>query len=186
MIAKTEFGHHMQVTRIWERPRITKPYTDSQWSGSKVGHEIDAKLLAMDVRLWGGEPTFVAIDVGWRGMEHRRCWVRTKRLLAADLFRRLREKYAPHGLMHFGQGQVVSGEQLPRWSLNCLLAQGWRADLVDSPLLYANERLDYAPPAPRPFLSHARRSLELDPGSTSARLLKMSITNGASAACRQR
>jgi len=27
---ETEFEHHMQVARIWEAPRVTKPYTDEQ------------------------------------------------------------------------------------------------------------------------------------------------------------
>ncbi|HXE40659.1 MAG TPA: transglutaminase family protein, partial [Azonexus sp.] len=65
-----------------------------------------------------------------------------KRLLAANLFRRLKEKYAPHGLAHFGQGKWYPGEPLPRWSLNCF----WRKDgepIWNSPALYANEGVDY-------------------------------------------
>jgi transglutaminase-like putative cysteine protease len=30
---EVEFSHHMQVTRVYESPRVTKPYTDDQWAG---------------------------------------------------------------------------------------------------------------------------------------------------------
>ncbi len=163
---ETEFGHHMQVTRIWEAPRVTKPYTDSQWVEIEgLGHEIDAKLLAMDVRLTqGGEPTFVALDDPDGAEWNTAALGPTKRLLAADLFHRLREKYAPHGLMHFGQGKWYPGEQLPRWSLNCF----WRKDgepIWNSPLLYANERLDYGATSAHSalFLARVAEKLELDP-----------------------
>jgi hypothetical protein len=33
---ETEFEHHMKVTRIWEAPRVTKPYTDEQWARSSA------------------------------------------------------------------------------------------------------------------------------------------------------
>ena len=48
----------------------------------------------------------------------------TKRLLAADLLKRMRDRYAPQGLLHFGQGKWYPGEQLPRWSFSCF----WRKD----------------------------------------------------------
>ena len=62
--AEVEFSHHMKVERIWEAPRVTKPYTEEQWTQiEKLGHAIDAQLLAGDVRLtMGGEPTFVSVD----------------------------------------------------------------------------------------------------------------------------
>ena len=42
---ETEFEHHMQVTRIWEAPRVTKPYTDEQWAEIEgLGHQIDDDL----------------------------------------------------------------------------------------------------------------------------------------------
>ena len=141
---ETEFGHHMQVTRVWEAPRVTKPYSDAQWVEIEgLGHRIDEKLLAMDVRLTqGGEPTFVAAEDPEGAEWNTAALGPTKRLYAAELFHRLREKYAPNGLMHFGQGKWYPGEQLPRWSLNCF----WRKDgepIWNSPALYANEKLDY-------------------------------------------
>src|SRR4029079_7499469 len=61
---KTEFNHQMAVTRIRESPRVTKPYSDEQWSSiERFGHVLDQELKASDIRLtMGGEPTFVSID----------------------------------------------------------------------------------------------------------------------------
>ncbi len=141
---ETDFEHSMQVTRIWEAPRVTKPYTDEQWVEIEgLGHQIDDELLRMDVRLTqGGEPTFVSADDPDGAEWNTAAMGPTKRLLAADIFHRLREKYAPNGLMHFGQGKWYPGEQLPRWSLNCF----WRKDgepVWNNPALYADERKDY-------------------------------------------
>ena len=30
--AEVAFSHHMQVTRVLESPRVTKPYTEEQWA----------------------------------------------------------------------------------------------------------------------------------------------------------
>ncbi len=141
---ETEFAHHMQVTRVWEAPRVTKPYSDEQWGEiEELGHAIDRQLQAMDVRLTqGGEPTFVASDDPDGAEWNTAALGPTKRFYAAELFHRLREEYAPQGLMHFGQGKWYPGEQLPRWSLNCF----WRKDgepLWNAPALYADERKDY-------------------------------------------
>ncbi|MBN8428514.1 MAG: transglutaminase family protein [Xanthomonadales bacterium] len=137
---ETEFEHHMQVSRVWEAPRVTKPYSEAQWVEiEELGHSIDTELQRLDVRLTqGGEPTFVAVDDPDGAEWNTAALGPTKRLLAANLFHRLREKYAPNGLMHFGQGKWYPGEQLPRWSLNCF----WRKDgepIWHSPALYADE-----------------------------------------------
>jgi hypothetical protein len=54
----------MQVTRIYESPRVTLPYTDAQWAASAgAGPPGRRRLVAGDVRLtMGGEPTFVSVD----------------------------------------------------------------------------------------------------------------------------
>ena len=62
--SEVEFSHHMAVSRIWESPRVTLPYSEEQWKAVlALGDRVDAQLVAGDVRLtMGGEPTFVSID----------------------------------------------------------------------------------------------------------------------------
>ncbi len=123
---EVEFHHEMSVTRIHEDPRVTKPFTRTQWEHiDSVGHAVDELLNAGDVRLtMGGEPTFVSID-DMDGDEWKTAAVGpTKRTLAGNLIDRLRKRFAPHGLIHYGQGKWYPGEQLPRWSLTCM----WRTD----------------------------------------------------------
>lgn len=140
-----EFSHEMSVQRIYEAPRVTQPYTRHQWSEIEaLGHAIDADLAAMDVRLtMGGEPTFVAVDDPDGAEWNTAALGPTKRRRAAVLYHRLRDKYAPQGLTHFGQGKWYPGEQLPRWSLNCF----WRKDgepIWLDPELIADEDKHYA------------------------------------------
>src|SRR5579863_6926778 len=48
----TQFEHHMSVKRIYETPRVTKPYIEQQWQQiDAVGRQVDARLRAGDVRL---------------------------------------------------------------------------------------------------------------------------------------
>ena len=123
---EVEFDHDMSVVRLWEAPRVTKPYTEEQWQQIEaLGHVIDGDLAAHDVRLtMGGEPTFVALDHPDEPEWNTAAMGPTKKPLAADLYHRMRDKYAAHGLPHFGQGKWYPGEQLPRWALNCY----WRRD----------------------------------------------------------
>jgi uncharacterized protein (DUF2126 family)/transglutaminase-like putative cysteine protease len=141
---ETQFEHQMSVRRIWEAPRVTKPYSDAQWASiESLGHAVDARLDALDVRLtMGGEPTFVGIDDPDAEEWNTTALGPTKRRYAADLYHRLKKKYAPLGLAHFGQGKWYPGEQLPRWSLNCF----WRKDgepLWINPALVADEGRNY-------------------------------------------
>ena len=48
----------MNVTRVWEAPRVTKPYSEEQWSAiDSLGRLVDEHLSEDDVRLtMGGEP----------------------------------------------------------------------------------------------------------------------------------
>ena len=129
------FTHEMKVSRLWEAPRVTLPYTDEQWAAiAELGAVVDADLAEQDVRLtMGGEPTFVSVDDADGAEWNVDALGPTKRAVAAALFSKLKAKYAPQGLAHFGQGKWYPGEQLPRWSLNCF----WRRD--GQPIWTANE-----------------------------------------------
>lgn len=123
---ETEFEVEMTVTRVWEDPRVTLPYSDSQWKQIEaLGHTVDQRLQQNDVRLtMGGEPTFVSID-DMEGPEWNTAAVGPhKQKLSGQLIRRLQSRFAPGGLLHYGQGKWYPGESLPRWAYSCL----WRAD----------------------------------------------------------
>jgi transglutaminase-like putative cysteine protease len=124
--SEATFEYAMKVSRIWEAPRVTKPYTEEQWQAiDALGRGTDERLRADDVRLtMGGEPTFVSSEDAAAPEWNTAALGETKRKIAAELFGRLKERYAPNGLAHFGQGKWYPGEPLPRWSLNCF----WRRD----------------------------------------------------------
>ncbi|MDB6038535.1 MAG: dehydrogenase [Verrucomicrobiales bacterium] len=141
---ETVFKHEMRVQRIFESPRVTRPYSDEQWSEiEKLGHSIDDQLKRGDVRLtMGGEPTFISID-NMDGAEWNFTAVSPeKRKLSANLLHRLKNKWAPGSLLHFGQGKWYPGESLPRWSLGCY----WRTDglpLWNHESLFADDTKNY-------------------------------------------
>ena len=123
---EVEFGFEMSVTRVYESPRVTKPYSEEQWARiDALGEKIDRILKERDVRLtMGGEPTFISID-DRDGEEWKTAAVGpTKRKLAEKLTKRLWEQYGKGGFVHYGQGKWYPGESLPRWAFTSL----WRRD----------------------------------------------------------
>ena len=164
---ETEFAFAMQVTRVHEEPRVTKPYSDEQWERIlQVGAAVDQRLEAGDVRLtMGGEPTFISID-DMDGAEWNTAAMGPhKRQLAADLLLRLRNAFAPGSLVHFGQGKWYPGESLPRWAFSCF----WRRDGVPIQQrddLIAAEGRDYGHglDEAEAFTRKLAEQLEVEPG----------------------
>jgi uncharacterized protein (DUF2126 family)/transglutaminase-like putative cysteine protease len=143
------FSHEMAITRIYESPRVTKPYTHDQWQAIvALGDRVDADLQRDDVRLtMGGEPTFVAAADRDGAEWNTDALGPTKRHFAADLLARLKPHYGANGFVHFGQGKWYPGEQLPRWALGCY----WRKDgqpAWTDPALFADECMHYGVAAP--------------------------------------
>lgn len=162
---EVEFGHTMEVTRIYESPRVTKPYTEEQWEDIvNLGNSVDKKLEAGDVRLtMGGEPTFVSVN----GRDEREWNVDalgpTKRGYATDLIEKLHAEYGKGGFLHYGQGKWYPGEQLPRWALSIY----WRADgkpIWSNPDLFADERhpITYTSKDSEKFINTLSKNLGLN------------------------
>ena len=123
---EVEFRHSNEVSRILEDPRVTKPYSEDQWADIiALGDAVDQELQKGDVRLtMGGEPTFVSIDDMESAQWNTAALGEHKLSLAKSLLLRLRDHFAPHGLLHYGQGKWYPGEEVPRWALGVY----WRTD----------------------------------------------------------
>jgi uncharacterized protein (DUF2126 family)/transglutaminase-like putative cysteine protease len=163
---KVEFSHEMRVTRIHEDPRVTLPYTEEQWKTIEaLGKYVDQQLDIGDVRLtMGGEPTFVsAFDMD--GAEWNTAALGpNKRVLAEQLVDRLRRRFAPGALLHFGQGKWYPGEPLPRWALACY----WRVDgqplWRDHSLIAREDRpTNFGPVDAQRFTETLAKRLAVDP-----------------------
>ena len=133
---ETEFTYSNTVQRIHEDPRVTKPYTETQWTGiNALGRQVDEDIIQHDIRLtMGGEPTFVSIDDTEGAEWDTEADSPKKRELGAGLLRRLRDSFGPGGVLYYGQGKWYPGEPLPRWQFGCF----WRKDGVP---VWRNDKL---------------------------------------------
>jgi uncharacterized protein (DUF2126 family)/transglutaminase-like putative cysteine protease len=142
--ASTDFSYEMSVRRLNDSRPLSQGDAEEQWHRIReVAHRVDADLEAHDVRLtMGGEPTYVGIDEPESAQWNIDALGDIKWTRGLALIRALREKMAPGGLLHFGQGKWYPGEPLPRWALSCF----WRTDGVpvwEDVKLVALENHDY-------------------------------------------
>ncbi len=159
---KAEFLHEMEVTRIHESPRVTKPYSEEEWARIEaLGQEIDHKLESLDMKLtMGGEPTFVSIDDRDGDEWNFTALSPAKKRLSLDLIHRLKKRLAPGALFHFGQGKWYPGEPLPRWALSCY----WRKDgqpiwRDESLMASRDEDLGHGPDEASQFINRLAKNL---------------------------
>ena len=187
--AKVEFSHHMNVERIWEAPRVTKPYTRRAVDRDRGAGSRDRRAAARrrraphdgrraDVRL--------ARRSGWRRVEHRRARARQARARRRAL-RPPQAEICAAGPGAFRPGQVVSGRAAAALVAQLFLAARWRADLAQPRAARRRNAADRGvnaddreplPRGGRASGSGFRRS------SCSRRTKTRSITCGASAGCR--
>ena len=137
---EVEFDFEMSIQRLAEPPRSTRPLEPGHWSKiMAAGRAVDEILDKNDVRLTvGGEPTFVAATDRDADEWTVAAVGPTKRAYADRLIRRFRQRFAPGGVLQYGQGKWYPGEQLPRWSFEL----HWRGDgapLWNNPDLIALE-----------------------------------------------
>ncbi|EHQ24519.1 transglutaminase family protein [Mucilaginibacter paludis] len=168
---ETEFEFKNTITRVEEKPRVTKPFSDKQWDDiMALGDQVDEEFEANNVRLtMGGEPTFVAIDNNEAPEWNSAADGEHKRRLSNILFHKLKNEYGKGALMQYGQGKWYPGEPLPRWKLACY----WRKDdipLWNNDTLMADLSKDYgltARDAER-FMQAFTQELHIDPGYITA------------------
>jgi uncharacterized protein (DUF2126 family) len=153
---EVEFTYSNTVTRVFESPRVTKPYRSEQWDAiNALGYEVDKELFANDVRLtMGGEPTFVSIDDQESAQWNTEADGPHKRQLANVLARKLLNTFGVGGLLHHAQGKWYPGEPLPRWMSTIF----WRKDgqpMWKNPNLLAglDQTFDYTHEDAHNFLS---------------------------------
>ncbi len=142
---ETEFEFSNTVTRLFESPRVTKPYRDDQWDAIyQLGFDVDEELEKNDVRLsMGGEPTFVSIDDMESAQWNTAADGPEKRALADTLSRKLLGSFGKGGMLHYAQGKWYPGEPVPRWQTSII----WRKDgkkIWKNPELFASMNESYS------------------------------------------
>lgn len=133
---ESTMDHKMEVIRIHEDPRTTKPFSPDEWADiNKLGEKIDKDIKKHKINLTvGGEPTFISTENRDEPEWNIAALGAEKREKATELLFRLKDKFTKGASLHFGQGKWYGGEPLPRWAFGCY----WR---VDGEPIWKNESL---------------------------------------------
>lgn len=145
---EVDFSFEMNIDRVVEDPRVTKPYTEEVWRAiDALGQYVDQRLQVHDVRLThGGEPTFVSIDDIEGAEWNTSALGPTKAHIAEELLYKLKHRFGRGAALQFNLGKWYPGEPLPRWSYECY----WRPD---GEPVWLDERLLASPDRPHPAQS---------------------------------
>lgn len=135
-----QFNYKNSVRRLASTNKVSKPYTDLQWTLiEETANCIDKKLESNEIQLTcGGEPTFVSANDFYSAQWNTEALGSQKKGMAISLLLKLWKKIAVGGFIFHGQGKWYPGEPLPRWAL----AVFWRKDATPiwhDPSLLGNE-----------------------------------------------
>ena len=177
--ARRDFEFAMEVTRLVDPIRITKPFEDPEWQAlDELGRAHRAGPAEPGRAPDPGRRADLRLHRRFRGarVEHRRASGPTKPVMARELLGRLRDRFGPGGLLHYGQGKWYPGEPLPRWALGLFWRKDgrpvWRAPELTAPKAGRRPRTTRsgaadapgakARPRPRLHPARARGSTALD------------------------
>jgi uncharacterized protein (DUF2126 family)/transglutaminase-like putative cysteine protease len=121
-------------------PRASdEPLGGAQWNDiNAVGRHVDADLRAQGLALATGTSLCFVSSYAAAAPEWTTAALgQGKRALGEALLLRLRERLAPGGVIHVGQGEWFAGEPLPRWRLVCFGRSDGRPVWRDEGLLAA-------------------------------------------------
>ena len=161
---ETSFEVTMTVKRLDEAPRSTKPFGEDTWRRVlTAGQKVDELLAQADVDLTvGGEPTFVSSEDFVSEEWTTAAAGPRKRRAAEALVRRLRERFAAGGLLHYGQGKWYPGESLPRWALSCYFRRDGEPIWTSEEALALPKQDPCASEAAEDFATAVAESLDVD------------------------
>ena len=180
----------MKVERIWEAPRVTKPYTEEQWARDReLGPRRSMRSCWRgDVRLtMGGEPTFVSVDDPDGAEWNTAALGPNKRRLAIELFNRLKRSTRRRACRISARASGIRASSC-RAGRSTASGAATASRSGSNPALFADETQDRGVDGRRGqrISRRRRRAARRARRSTcSPRTKTCSTTCGASAACRR-
>ena len=129
--ANVEFDFDMHVDRIAEHPRITEAVLGLVLERSTAGkRSAGSRKVRTSASQWAAsQPSCRSMTLDGR-MEHRCRWPDQARESRHSDRKRLRDRFAPGGFLHYGQEQMVPGQDPAALDVLALLARRRRAGLA--------------------------------------------------------